>query len=81
MATELYKVENDTNQVFVIYEVGRFVPGETELELTDEQVQLMKDNAILKTSKVSKTQKVAAKSEETPSEEVIASDENQEQTA
>jgi hypothetical protein len=95
METQLYSVENDTNQVYVIYDVGRFVPGSTEIELNEEQVQLMKDNAILKTSKVSKTQKPATKSEKveksddagkTSAKESVknsddSSDENKEQKA
>ena len=48
MFTKKFAVTNPTAQPLVVYDIGVFEPGRTERELSYQQVDLLKQNAILK---------------------------------
>lgn len=60
--TKKFNVFNDTNEVLGVIDVGRFVPGDNEIELDETQVELMKHNNVLTLKEVvAGTKPVAAK--------------------
>ena len=61
-----YIVTNDTNIVYAIMDVGRFEPGDTEIELDENQVHIMEDNTILKFKEATATANAKAVAPKAP---------------